>query len=104
MEGAFFMSQKITVTPKPYDLDPADMAIRGRIGGLTTHARHDSREITAPARQAFKDRFLTLVDPDNSLPELERLKRAEAARRAHYTRLARLSAIARASKKATQAD
>lgn len=96
------MSQKITVTPRSYELDPADMARRGRIGGFATHAKHDSRDITAHARAAFKNRFLMAVDPDGVLPEAERIRRAESARKAHYARLARLSAISRAAKKSTR--
>jgi len=77
------------------DLDPAEMAIRGRIGAYRLHATHDPRETTADARAAFRSSFERLVDPDGTLPEYERARRADAARRAHYTRLARRSAHAR---------
>jgi hypothetical protein len=79
--------------------DPQDMALRGRIGAFTTHARHDSREITAPAREAFLSKFEQEVDPDGSLPPEERRRRAEHAKRAHFARLARLSAEARRKSK-----
>jgi hypothetical protein len=75
--------------------DPADMALRGRIGGFTTHSRHDSREITRAARETFLANFLKSVDPENLLPDGERHRRAESLRRAHFARLARLSALAR---------
>jgi hypothetical protein len=71
--------------------DPADMALRGRIGAYVTRSRHDARETTRAARAAFLARFEHAVDPDGVLPEAERLQRAEAAKRAHFTRLARLS-------------
>ena len=75
--------------------DPEEMALRGRIGAFTTHARHDSREITAPAREAFLSKFEKEVDPDSVLDAEERSRRADYARRAHFARLARLSAVAR---------
>jgi hypothetical protein len=39
---------------------------------------------TAPARQAFRDKFVDVVDPERNLPEKERAKRAEAARLLWY--------------------
>ncbi|MPZ29260.1 MAG: hypothetical protein GEV12_23430 [Micromonosporaceae bacterium] len=59
------------------------------------HARHDSRQVTAKARQAAADRFERQVDPDGALPVEERRRRAEHARREHMTRLALASARAR---------
>jgi hypothetical protein len=35
----------------------ADMASRGRLGGLTTSMLHDTRETTRRAREAFMARF-----------------------------------------------
>lgn len=81
-----------------YDVDVDELSRRGRIGGFTTAARHDTRELTQPARTAFRDKFLNDVDPDHSLPEAERISRADAARRAHYSRMGQLSAISRAAK------
>lgn len=74
------------------------MALRGRIGGLTTAARHDSRELTQPARAKFLERFEREVDPERMLPEAERLRRAECARRAYFAKLAYQSARARGAK------
>jgi hypothetical protein len=71
------------------------MAARGRIGAHVTHSRHDARELTAPAREAFLAKFEREVDPDELLSSDERRRRAEHARRAHMARIARLSAIAR---------
>ena len=59
------------------------------------HSRYDSRDLTAPARRAFNDRFENEVDPDGTLPPAERQRRAEAAKKAYFTRLALKSAQAR---------
>jgi hypothetical protein len=75
--------------------NPALQALWGRVGGLTTAARHDAREITAPARQAFERRFLDSVDPERVLPEDERMRRASAARRAYFAGLTAKSIAAR---------
>jgi hypothetical protein len=69
--------------------DPADMALRGRIGAYVLHATHDPRETTAKARQAFLSRFEREVDPDGVLSLAERVRRAEAAKRAHFARTSR---------------
>jgi hypothetical protein len=66
-----------------------DHALRGRIGGYTTHSRHDSATITAPARRGFHEKFEREVDPDGRLTDTERRKRARAAMCAHMARLAR---------------
>lgn len=70
-------------------------SLAGRIGGYRKAALYDARQATLPAREAFARRFLDQVDPERTLPEPERLRRAEAARRAHFARLALLSAMAR---------
>ena len=75
--------------------DPEEMAQRGRIGAHVTHSRHDPRELTAPAREAFLTKFEQEVDPDGVLAPDERRRRAEHARKAHMARISRLSAIAR---------
>jgi len=65
------------------------------MGGYATAARHDTRELTRPAREAFDRRFIDQVDPDRVLPEAERERRAQAARRAYFAALAFKSARAR---------
>jgi hypothetical protein len=87
----------ITVT---LELDPEEMARRGRIGAHVLHSRHDSSEIAARAREGLARKYLDEVDPDRTLPEAERLRRAEHARRAHLARAARLSVLARSTRKA----
>lgn len=75
--------------------DSIEMAQRGRIGAHTTLSRHDPRQLTSKAREAFLTTFETEVDPDGTLPAEERQRRASHARKAHMARLARLSAQAR---------
>jgi hypothetical protein len=48
-------------------------------------------------------KFLREVDPNNELPEAERLRRAESARKAYYQRLALASAKARKARRESQA-
>lgn len=72
--------------------------MRGRIGAYALHAHHDPRQTTAKARATFLARFLDEVDPDGTLPEAERLRRAASARKAYFARLALKSARARARK------
>ncbi len=81
-------------------ITPEEASLRGKIGAFVTHSRHDSRDITRAARERFLARFLLEVDPDNTLPEAERLRRADAARRAHMARLALKSAQSRRERKA----
>ncbi len=81
-------------------MPPSHHALAGKIGAYTLHAAYDSREITAPARQAFLAKFEAQVDPERLLPEAERKRRAEAARKAYFARLALKSAQARTRRKA----
>jgi hypothetical protein len=78
-------------------MTPEQRSLRSRLGGLSTSARHDTREITAPARRAFLDRFYEGLE---DLPQPERDRRAEAARRLHFTRLAFRSSLTRSKRKA----
>lgn len=88
-------------------LDREELRARGRIGAHVVHSKYDSSEIAAHARAGLAQKFLDQVDPDRTLPEAERLRRASHARRAHMLRIARLSAQARKAKhtdtKATEA-
>jgi len=80
-------------------LTPEQRSLRAKVAAHSLHARHDSREITAPARAAadtnLNRRLLSEVDPDGSLSEAERQRRLEHARKAHFARLALKSARAR---------
>jgi hypothetical protein len=75
--------------PATRTFDPTEMALRGRIGAYRLHATHDPRETTQKARETFLARFEREVDPDGTLPEDERRRRAEYARRAYFAQLAR---------------
>jgi hypothetical protein len=73
-----------------------------RVGAYALHAKHDSRELTRPARAKFNERFAREVDPDGILPPAERERRAEMARKAYFARLALKSAQVRAARKASK--
>ena len=79
---------------------PETAALYGRIGAHALHAAHDSRQTTKAAREKFLGRFLDEVDPERTLPEAERLRRAEHARKAYFARLALKSAQTRAKRRA----
>lgn len=81
--------------PSSAALTPEARSLRARIGAHSLHSKYDSRELTAKGRAAFLARFLDEVDPKRSLPEAERLRRAEHAKSAYMTRLALASARAR---------
>lgn len=76
-------------------MTPAERTMRARIAAYTLHSRRDARETTAAARTAFLDRFERQVDPEGTLPEAERRRRAGAAKKAYFTKLALRSAQAR---------
>jgi hypothetical protein len=78
-------------------MSKAQRQLRGRIGGLSlivTHGANNSN--LRAARRAFLDRFLKGIDL--SLPESERLERAETAKRVYMTQLSFKSSVARARK------
>ncbi len=76
--------------------NPAARAMAARLAAHALHAKiADPAAHTAPARQAFLDRFEREVDPDGVLPPAERARRGEHARKAHMLRLALASAKAR---------
>ena len=79
----------------PDSLTPAERSIRARLAAHVSHSRGDPKERTRAARDKFEQRFLDEVDPNRTLPEVERLRRAGHARKAYFTRLALKSAQAR---------
>jgi hypothetical protein len=79
-------------------LTPSERSLRARLAAYELHSQYDSRDLTAKARATFLQRFEDEVDPDRTLPEAERIRRAEAKRRAYFTRLALKSAQARRRK------
>ena len=74
---------------------PAERTLRGRLGAYRLHATHDPKITTAKARAAFLARFEREVDPNRTLSEAERQRRALAARKAYFTKLALQSSISR---------
>jgi hypothetical protein len=78
--------------PTPNSADRNDASLRARIAAYALHAKVDSRQHTVPAREAFMDRFEREVDPDRTLPDAERTRRAECAKKAYFSRLALKSA------------
>jgi len=81
--------------PQRTELTAAERTIRARMAAYAMHATHDARETTEPARRAFLARFEQQVDPTLSLPEAERMRRAEAAKTASFIGLALRSAKVR---------
>ena len=77
------------------ELTARERVLRARIGAYALHAKHDPKETTLKAREAFLSKFLTQVDPDGALSAEERERRALAARKAYFARLAFESAKAR---------
>jgi hypothetical protein len=54
---------------------------------------------TAPARQAFAEKFADQIDPNHELPPEERARRGEQARRAYYKLMALKSSKAPAARR-----
>lgn len=82
-------------------LSPEQRQLRASLAAHEMHARYDGRQITANARDGFRQRFLRQVDaasPD--LPEPERQRRADHLLKAHMQRLALASSRSRARKAA----
>jgi hypothetical protein len=73
--------------------DSADMASRGRLGGLAKSARYDAAQYTQPARNGFLRRFYQELPAGLSQEEADR--RARAGLKLHMQKLARRSALKR---------
>jgi hypothetical protein len=89
-------------SPPRARVSPAERSLHARMAAYAMHARHDSRETSAPGRAAFRARFEGEVDPDGHLDPQERARRAELARRAYFARLSLAAAKARRAKRAAQ--
>ena len=76
-------------------MSPDDRVLHARMAAHVLHSRYDSKELTAPARRAFLERFEREVDPDSVLEPAERRRRAEHAKKAHFYRMALASSRAR---------
>jgi len=77
-------------------LTPEQRSRNARIAAHAMHAKHDSRQTSAPGRRAFLiDKFENQVDPNKVLDPQERARRAEHARKAYFQQLALKSVAAR---------
>jgi len=81
-------------------LSPAERSMRARVAAYALHAQRDSRELTVKARSAAWQKYLDEVDPDGSLPEAERVRRAESLRKSRLLAASLKAAVARRTKKA----
>jgi len=80
-------------SPKPKSL-PHQIAVN------TRWSHEDPTEQGIRMRAGLEAKFLREVDPNNELPEAERLRRAAKAREVFYQRLALTSVKARLARKA----
>ena len=76
-------------------LSPEQLRLRAQIAANSRWSQEDPKDGTKKARAGFERRFELEVDPDGTLPEVERKRRAAAAMRAHMQRLALASSRAR---------
>ena len=80
--------------------DASHTKLRAQIAANARWANTADRSAaTAKARQAARDRFDKMVDPDGVLTPEERAKRAASARKAHMQKMALASAKARKARK-----
>lgn len=79
-------------------LTPEERTQRARLAAQVRWSKEDPAEQAARQRARMEQRFLDEVDPDRTLPEAERNRRAASARKAYFTRLAYKSARARKAK------
>lgn len=83
----------------PKNLSPAQRSLLARMASHRSWAgTPDPSARTKAARDQFDQRFLDEVDPDRTLSEPERQRRAQHARKAYFAALALKSAKARAKK------
>lgn len=84
---------------REYPVFENERSLRARIAAHALHSRVDSTELTRPAREASRRRLdealLAEIDPNDEMPESERVRRLGHARKAHFARLALKSAQAR---------
>jgi hypothetical protein len=77
-------------------------SLQHQIAANTRWSREDPTRQGELLRAGLEAKFLREVDPNNELPESERIRRAEKARQVYYQRLALASAKARKARKASQ--
>lgn len=85
----------------PKTLTPEQRSQRARIAALERWSRDDGKANGEACQAGLRRKFYNETDP--TLPEAERIRRADCAYRAHMTRLAYLSPRARMARKAGEA-
>jgi len=75
--------------------DPAHASRNAAIAAYSRWSREDPAENAARGQRGLVDKFRREVDPDGTLPEAERERRAQCAYRAHMLRVANASVAAR---------
>jgi hypothetical protein len=69
-------------------MTPEQRSLRARLAAETRWSKTSDRvAATAPARQAWADRWETQVDPNSVLPPAERKRLAKNAMRAHMLKM-----------------
>ena len=81
--------------PSREPFTPEQRRLQARHAAYVMHSRNDNRATTAKARAKFNERFETEVDPNGTLPEAERKRRAESARKAYFAKLSLKASRAR---------
>jgi hypothetical protein len=65
----------------PTTLTPEERRLRATAGAYAQHAQHDPRATTKAARQALWAKYYALADPEATLDQEERQRRARALMR-----------------------
>jgi hypothetical protein len=82
---------------------PEQRTQRARLAAHVLHSRYDSKQLTAPARKSFEERFVRQViaeakERGESLTEAEIERRAGHLKKAYFVRLGMASGKARKRK------
>ena len=83
-------------------LTPEQRTLRAKIAANTRWSQEDPAANAARGQAGLLAKFENQVDPDHTLPEHERARRAEAAYKAHMARLAYASVKARQARAAAR--
>jgi hypothetical protein len=83
-------------------LTPAQRTLRARVAAYARAAKYDGREVTRPAYNGRMAKLAAQVDPEGTLPEIERQRRAYAALRSQMSALS-LKASRKRTRKAAPA-
>lgn len=81
----------------------AQRKLAARIGGLSLHIQHDSREIAARARQGLENKFrLAALSDDPTLKGEDLERRISLLKRRHYAAMALRRTKRRSKRRATK--